>query len=73
MLKKTFIILLIGLLSTTCKKKEDETTAFPYEEEFEDICDREILLEIDMYVNSSNFKDLDQNHWKSIIEDYFII
>jgi thymidylate synthase len=31
------------------------------------------LKEIDMYVNSSNFKDLDQNHWKSIIEDYFII
>ena len=31
------------------------------------------LKEVDMYVNSTNFEDLDQEHWKSIIEDYFII
>ena len=31
------------------------------------------LREIDMYVNSTSFEDLDQSHWKSVIEDYFII
>ena len=61
MLKKTLIILFLGLLSTNCTKKLDETLDFPYEEEFDDICDKEIPLEIDEYVNHYTFREFNQN------------
>ena len=33
----------------------------------------DFLKEVDMHVNSKGFKDLDQSHWKGVIEDYFVI
>lgn len=58
---KTFYILFLGVLLINAKKIQNPDALFPYEEEPEDICDKDVLLNIEDYINHFTFREFHNN------------